>query len=134
MLLQPGPGSIREEIEEILQQCRKEVEDLLRRKAHALEVLRDYLLVEGEITGDRFEQIMEALGEVRGGEEAVLRRPPKVLAPHRPRPAEEIVGGNGQGDGEIKVSGASYPEPSDGTPTVPGGEADGSEDGSTDTD
>jgi cell division protease FtsH len=122
ILLQPGP--IRDEIEQILQRCREDVEDLLRRKAHALEVLRDYLLVEEEITGDRFEQIMEALDEVRGGEEAAVRRPPKVLAPHRPRPSDEDVGGNGQEEPAIGVRDAqSLPfegdgaEPSDGQDT-----------------
>jgi len=107
ILLQPGP--IRDEIEEILQRCRKEVEELLRNKAHALEVLRDYLLIEEEITGDRFEQIMEALGELRGGEEAAVRRPPNVLAPHRPKATVESAGGNGHGDGALTAGESGTP-------------------------
>jgi hypothetical protein len=97
ILLSPGP--IRDEVEALMQQCRKEVEDLLRRKAHTLEVLRDYLMVEEEITGDRFEQIMEALGESREGETNALRRPPASLAPHRPKAPSPVAAGNGHGNG-----------------------------------
>ena len=45
LMLQPGP--IRQEIDAILRGCLAETEELLRQKAHCVEVLRDYLLVPG---------------------------------------------------------------------------------------
>jgi hypothetical protein len=119
MLLEPGP--LRDEIEKVLEECRHDVEALLRKKAHTVEVLRDYLMVEEQITGDRLEQIMDALGEPRGGDEAAVRRPPKVLAPHRPKPTAEAAGGNGQGDGQLTPAepGASS------VPPAPPPDADG---------
>ena len=72
---------------------------------------------------------MEALGEVRGGEEAALRRPPNVLAPHRPRPMGDILGGNGQRDGEITVAEARHTDSGEGAPPSPDvAEGDGSGD------
>jgi hypothetical protein len=121
MLLKPGP--IRDEIDAILQRCLNEVQELLREKAHAVEVLRDYLLVEEQITGDRFAQIMEALGEPKGGDEAAVRRPPKVLAPHRPRPTEEATEGNGQGEALV-VGPAVESPPEDGDGSEPSGGQD----------
>jgi cell division protease FtsH len=119
MLLEPGP--LRDEIEKVLEECRQDIEALLRKKAHTVEVLRDYLMVEEQVTGDRFEQIMEALGEPRGGDEAAVRRPPKVLAPHRPKPTMETAGGNGQGEG-VTVSDVAQPGPEAGD----GGDGQGS--------
>jgi cell division protease FtsH len=129
MLLRPGP--LREDVDRILTTCSDEVERVLKSKTHAVEVLRDYLIVEEQITGDRFEQIMEALGEPRGGDQAAVRRPPKVLAPHRPRPADDPLGGNGQGDGEITVAENRGPDPETGAaPSSGDAGGDGSGDGS----
>jgi cell division protease FtsH len=121
MLLKPGP--IRDEIDAILRRCQEEVQELLHQKAQAVEVLRDYLLVEEQITGDRFAQIMEALGEPRGGEEAAVRRPPKVLAPHRPRPVDEATEGNGQGESVVLGPGVES-APDDGERPEPSGGQD----------
>jgi len=119
-MLQPGP--IRQEIDAILRGCLAETEELLRQKAHCVEVLRDYLLVEEQVTGDRFAQIMEALGEPKGGEEAAVRRPPKVLAPHRPVPAPAEPTGNGHAGVPVGAPAEDRAGPdADGPPAEPNG-------------
>jgi cell division protease FtsH len=71
--------TFRREVERMLAQCREEVTDLLRRKAHCVEALRDRLIVDEQLTGEQFAHMMHAMGETRDLEVVTLRRPPRAL-------------------------------------------------------
>ena len=100
-LLSSGP--IRAEVEAILEQCRQEVTELLARKAHVIESLRDKLLVEEQVTGDEFARLMDLLGETREPSRT-LRRPPRVLGA-LPLGAPPNGAGNGNGNGNGAATG-----------------------------
>ena len=53
----------RKEVDELLDYCRRQVRELLQRKRHVLEGLRDALLEREELIGDEIEEIMAELGE-----------------------------------------------------------------------
>jgi ATP-dependent Zn protease len=53
----------KKEVDELLDYCRRQVRDLLQRKRHVLEGLRDALLEREELIGDEIEEIMAELGE-----------------------------------------------------------------------
>jgi cell division protease FtsH len=88
-------GETRAEVEEILERCRVEVSELLSQKAHCIEALRDRLVVEEQLLGEQFEELMLSLAERRGDETAVLRRPPRVLGALVAAAAAARVVGNG---------------------------------------
>ncbi len=94
--------SFRAEVEAILERCRVEVTELLRYKAHCVEAIRDRLLVDEQITGEQFEQLMYTLGESRESAEVQrVRRPPLQLGRLRPvGPLAPAGPGNGNGNGE----------------------------------
>jgi cell division protease FtsH len=115
-LLSSGP--IRVEVEAILEQCREDVTELLTRKAHVIESLRDKLLVDEQVTGDEFARLMDLLGETREPSRT-LRRPPRVLGalPMGTRPNGN---GNGAANGEAAASeGRRPPTGSAGPPPSP---------------
>ncbi|MEW6152431.1 MAG: AAA family ATPase [Actinomycetota bacterium] len=96
----------RGEVDRILEHCRAEVTGLLQRKAHCVEAIRDRLLVEEQITGDGFANLMESLGEGRDGPEvARLRQPPRALGDLRNLPPA-----NGDGSGTA-TNGDTAPRP-----------------------
>jgi cell division protease FtsH len=86
-------ATFRSEVDKILDLCRDEVTDLLRRKAHCVEALRDRLIVDEQLTGEQFAHLMHALGEARELEVVSLRKPPRALGNLRPLKA---VGLNGE--------------------------------------
>ena len=88
-------GETRAEVEEILERCRVEVSELLSQKAHCIEALRDRLVVEEQLLGEQFEELMLSLAERRGDETAMLRRPPRVLGALVAAAAAARVVGNG---------------------------------------
>jgi cell division protease FtsH len=53
----------KKEVDAILNQCRREVERLLRSKRHAVEGIRDALLDREELIGDEIDELMAQLGE-----------------------------------------------------------------------
>jgi ATP-dependent Zn protease len=93
--------SFRAEVESILERCRVEVTELLRYKAHCVEAIRDRLMIDEQITGEQFVQLMHTLGEVRESTEVhTLRRPPLTLGRLRPvGPVGPAPAGNGAGHG-----------------------------------
>jgi ATP-dependent Zn protease len=77
--------TFREEVEQILERARADVAELLRRKAHCVEAIRDRLMVAEQLSGEEFEQLMFSLGEARdGGDVITLRNPPRMLGTLRP--------------------------------------------------
>jgi hypothetical protein len=116
--------AFRSEIEAILERCRSEVTELLRRKAHCVESIRDRLMIDEQITGEQFVQLMHTLGESRelGGEVTYARRPPAALGTLRPlgRPAAPAApNGNGEAgvahEAEAGANGESHTPPPPGT-------------------
>jgi cell division protease FtsH len=81
----------RKEMDGILNDCRKKVTALLKKKRHVVEGLRDALLEREELIGDEIEEIMAELGE----------REPLVPVASGNGPAREAEPGNGEvaGDG-----------------------------------
>ncbi len=73
--------NIRREIDGILQQCKRDVAQLLEQQRTAMEAVRDALVERGEITGDEFRTILWELG-------AVAERP-------RALPVLRVQNGNG---------------------------------------
>jgi cell division protease FtsH len=53
----------RKEVDELLHSCRRQVADLLRRKRHVVEGIRDALLEREELIGDEIDELMAQLGE-----------------------------------------------------------------------
>jgi cell division protease FtsH len=82
----------KKEMDEILNDCRKKVTALLKKKRHVVEGLRDALLEREELIGDEIEQIMAELGE----------REPLVSVASGNGPVGEADPGNGDrsGDGQ----------------------------------
>ncbi|MCA1691533.1 MAG: hypothetical protein LC733_04770, partial [Actinobacteria bacterium] len=74
----------RGEVDLILERCREDVTELLRRKAHCVEALRDRLMVDEQLTGEEFAHLMHTLGEGRELEVITLRKPPRALGTLRP--------------------------------------------------
>ena len=73
--------SFRADVEGILNLSFEEVTDLLRRKAHCIEALRDMLVARDQVTGEEFEELMRHFSEgLRSADSGAFRRPPKVLA------------------------------------------------------
>jgi cell division protease FtsH len=87
----------RDEMDAVLDDCRREVRRLLEAKRHVVEGVRDALLSREELIGDEIEEIMAQLGE---------REPLPVRsgAPITGDEAEEegaVVAGDGQGNGQV---------------------------------
>jgi cell division protease FtsH len=87
-------GERKQEVDELLAGCRAQVEDLLGRKRHVVEGIRDALLEREELIGDEIEALMAELGE---------REPLPVPATGNGGPTGQLPGGNGSrspdGDG-----------------------------------
>ncbi|MGH9222437.1 MAG: AAA family ATPase [Acidimicrobiales bacterium] len=94
----------RAEVDRILAEGMAEVTDLLQRKAHCVEAIRDRLLVDEQLTGEQFSQLMHTLGEPReGGEVHKHRMPPRALG--RLRPLSPLPNGEA-----APTNGGPYPE------------------------
>ena len=94
----------KKEIDELLEDCRRRVERILRSKRHVVEAVRDVLLEREELIADEIEELMARLGE---------REPlPIHVSGDGPPP-----GGNGQPDGGGDGHGPSGPAP--GPPSPP---------------
>jgi len=84
----------KKEIGELLDLCRREVTELLRRKRHVVEGIRDALLAREELIGDEIEEVMAELGE---------REPlpvPLGGSGELPQGPEGDGHGDGRGDGD----------------------------------
>ena len=92
-LLKAGP--LRDEIEAILERCRREVSALLKAKAHVVEAIRDVLVDQEQMTGDEFAALMTSLSEDRDPAAMSLRRPPRALGP-APAGNGKVARGNGK--------------------------------------
>ncbi len=79
---------IRDEIEAILQRCKREVRALLEEQRPALEAVRDRLLERGEITGDEFRMILWETG--------AISEKPRLLPQLR---VQHLNGSGGNGSG-----------------------------------
>jgi cell division protease FtsH len=91
----------RKEVDDLLSSCRKQVEQLLLGKRHAVEGVRDALLEREELIGDEIETLMAELGE---------REPLPVPAAGN-GPAGDLPGGNGSASGDGDGSGPSSDVP-----------------------
>jgi cell division protease FtsH len=110
----------KQEVDELLASCRRQVLELLKQKRHVVEGIRDALLDREELIGDEIEEVMAQLGEreplpVRAGDVAAGQRPgdpqggngptgqgngPSGPLPGGiPPPPGPPPGGNGGGDG-----------------------------------
>jgi cell division protease FtsH len=81
----------RKEIDEILNDCRERVKNLLLKKRHVVEGVRDALLEREELIGDEIEILMAELGE---------REPIELPSGDGRGRSPFGPGGNGQGDGQ----------------------------------
>jgi cell division protease FtsH len=109
-------GDRKQEVDALLASCRRQVLELLDRKRHVVEGIRDALLEREELIGDEIEEVMAALGE---------REPLPVPAGDGGRSAapEPPHGGNGpsgQGNGPPRPLPGGIPPPP-GPPPPPGG-------------
>jgi cell division protease FtsH len=91
----------RKEVHELLASCRKQVLELLERKRHAVEGVRDALLEREELIGDEIEALMAELGE---------REPLPVPATgNGPPSVGQLPEGDGSGDGDGHRPGSDGP-------------------------
>jgi cell division protease FtsH len=81
-------GDRRKEVDELLNDCKDRVRNLLLKKRHVVEGVRAALLEREELVGDEIEMLMAELGE---------REPMEIPA--------ELVAGNGGGTGGVTVPG-----------------------------
>jgi cell division protease FtsH len=102
-------AAFRAEVDKILESCRDEVADLLARKAHCVEALRDRLIVDEQLTGEQFTHLMHSMGEGREMEVVSLRKPPRALGKLRPL-APPVSNGEAGANGD----GAHGPAPTNG--------------------
>jgi ATP-dependent Zn protease len=58
-----GDRDRKQEVDDLLESCRRQVTSLLREKRHVVEGIRDALLEREELIGDEIEEIMAELGE-----------------------------------------------------------------------
>jgi cell division protease FtsH len=79
-------GERKKEVDELLAGCRQQVEDLLGRKRHVVEGIRDALLEREELIGDEIEALMAELGE---------REPLPVPSTGNGGPSGQLPDGNG---------------------------------------
>jgi cell division protease FtsH len=96
-------GDRRKEVDAILNDCRDKVRNLLLKKRHVVEGVRDALLEREELVGDEIEVLMAELGEREPIEVPAVQGDGRALEP----------GGNGQGDGNGR---GQIPPRSDGQP------------------
>jgi ATP-dependent Zn protease len=96
-------GDRRKEVDAILNDCRDKVRNLLLKKRHVVEGVRDALLEREELVGDEIEVLMAELGEREPIEVPAVQGDGRALEP----------GGNGQGDGNGR---GQTPPRSDGQP------------------
>jgi cell division protease FtsH len=86
------------EVEELLAECKQNVRNLLLKKRHVVEGVRDALLEREELVGDEIEMLMAELGE-----REPIEVPAGIVAGNggvkAPGPAGDGQGGNGQGSG-----------------------------------
>jgi cell division protease FtsH len=86
------------EVEELLAECKQNVRNLLLKKRHVVEGVRDALLEREELVGDEIEMLMAELGE-----REPIEVPAGIVAGNggvkAPGPPGDGQGGNGQGSG-----------------------------------
>jgi len=86
------------EVEELLAECKQNVRNLLLKKRHVVEGVRDALLEREELVGDEIEMLMAELGE-----REPIEVPAGIVAGNggvkAPGPLGDGQGGNGQGSG-----------------------------------
>jgi len=85
---------LRREIDDILQQCKREVRQLIEEQRPAMEALRDALVERDELTGDEFLTLLWQTGAVA--------EPPKILA--------QLPVRNGNGNGKHPAGFPGIPE------------------------
>jgi cell division protease FtsH len=100
----------REEIDEILNECRDRVRNLLLKKRSVVEGVRDALLEREELVGDEIEALMAELGEREPIDIPVLVPAAGGGAPWSPPPRGN-GGGNGSGTGRSDGSPPPPPPP-----------------------
>jgi cell division protease FtsH len=94
-----GDKERRTEVDTLLNDCRDGVRNLLLKKRHVVEGVRDALLEREELIGDEIEALMAELGEREPIEIPALA---PVGGPGRtPEPEGNGHGGNGQGNGRM---------------------------------
>ena len=89
-----GDRDRRKEVDALLNDCRDGVRNLLLKKRHVVDGVRDALLVREELIGDEIEALMAELGEREPIEIPVLA--PAGVAGHGSAPGGNGQGGNGQ--------------------------------------
>ena len=106
-------AAFRAEVDRILKSCWDEVMDLLQRKAHCVEATRDRLLVDEQLTGEQFADLMHAMGESREVERVTLRTPPRALGNLQPMVPPALNGGAANGDAthDAPPNGETAPRP-----------------------
>ena len=82
---------IRQEIDDILQACKREVRVLLEAQRPAMEALRDALIARDELTGDQFATLLWEVG--------AAAEPPEILTQ---LPVRSGNGHNGNGSGALR--------------------------------
>jgi hypothetical protein len=95
----------RKEIDAIMNDCRDSVRNLLLKKRHVVEGVRDALLEREELVGDEIEVLMAELGEREPIEVPASQGDGQAIGP----------GGNGQAGGG---NGQGVPPRPDGAPTA----------------
>jgi cell division protease FtsH len=123
-----GNRDRRKEVDDLLEYCRRQVSDLLERKRHVVEGIKDALLDREELIGDEIEEIMAELGErepfpvpVGGPEEQSVGQQgngptgqgngPAGLPPGIPPPPHRGNGGNGPAGGNGPPAAPPPPPP-----------------------
>jgi cell division protease FtsH len=96
----------RKEIDVLLNDCKDRVRNLLLKKRHVVDGVRDALLERDELIGDEIEALMAELGE-----REPIEVPVGVAAAVEGNGGFRVPGGNGQGDGDGHGPAAAEPPP-----------------------
>jgi cell division protease FtsH len=96
----------RKEIDVLLNDCKDRVRNLLLKKRHVVDGVRDALLERDELIGDEIEALMADLGE-----REPIEVPVGVAAAIGGNGGISVPGGNGQGDGDGRGPAAADPPP-----------------------
>lgn len=96
----------RKEIDVLLNDCKDRVRNLLLKKRHVVEGVRDALLEREELIGDEIEALMADLGE-----REPMEVPAGVAGAIGGNGGIRVPGGNGQGDGDGRGPAAADPPP-----------------------
>jgi hypothetical protein len=96
----------RKEIDILLNDCKDRVRNLLLKKRHVVDGVRDALLERDELIGDEIEALMADLGE-----REPIEVPVGVAAAIGGNGGIPVPGGNGQGDGDGDGRGPAAADP-----------------------